>query len=179
MADRDRADLGGVVASGTAELRGGPIGQASPAPMAGLGVPVAEGPGWVGIAANAASGRGGGRSAVDRLARELGRLGLESRVAWTLDEREALVASSTATATISGSGRCRCLVAAGGDGTVADLINERPDVPIAVMPAGTENLFARHFGFGRNPRPGRVPDHPRACSIAARPRRHQRPDGSP
>jgi diacylglycerol kinase family enzyme len=42
------------------------------------------------------------------------------------------------------------LVAVGGDGTVAALINERPEVPIAVVPAGTENLFARHFGFARN-----------------------------
>ena len=41
-------------------------------------------------------------------------------------------------------------MAVGGDGTVAALINERPEVPIAVMPAGTENLFARHFGFARN-----------------------------
>jgi diacylglycerol kinase family enzyme len=40
-------------------------------------------------------------------------------------------------------------VAVGGDGTVAALINERPEVPIAVVPAGTENLFARHFGFAR------------------------------
>jgi diacylglycerol kinase (ATP) len=68
-------------------------------------------------------------------------------VAWTLEERKALVDAASA----RGPGRCRCLVAVGGDGTVAALINERPDVPIAVMPAGTENLFARHFGFGRDP----------------------------
>jgi diacylglycerol kinase family enzyme len=106
------------------------------------------GPDWVGFAVNAASGRGGGRAAVVRLVRELERLGLESRIAWTLDERKALV---DAASTPSTEGRCRCLVAVGGDGTVAALINERPGVPIAVMPAGTENLFARHFGFGRNP----------------------------
>ncbi len=46
---------------------------------------------------------------------------------------------------------CRCLVAAGGDGTVAALINDRPGVPIAVLPAGTENLFARHFRIDRRP----------------------------
>jgi diacylglycerol kinase (ATP) len=109
---------------------------------------VAEGgPDWVGFAVNAASGRGGGRAAVTRLVLELERLGVESRVAWTLDERKAMVEAASTT----GEGACRCLVAVGGDGTVAALINERPDVPIAVMPAGTENLFARHFGFGRNP----------------------------
>ena len=46
---------------------------------------------------------------------------------------------------------CRCLVAVGGDGTVSALINERPNAPIAVLPAGTENLFVRHFGFDKNP----------------------------
>ena len=101
---------------------------------------------WVGIAANAASGRGAGRVAVDRLVRELNRLGVDTRIAWTLPERAALVAEATPDA------GCRCLVAAGGDGTVAALINEQPSVPIAVMPVGTENLFARHFGFVRQPR---------------------------
>jgi diacylglycerol kinase family enzyme len=104
-------------------------------------------PGWVGFAVNAASGRGGGRSAVGKLVRELERLGIESRVAWTLDERKELVEAASS----RDSERCRCLVAVGGDGTVGALINERPDVPIAVMPAGTENLFAGHFGFVRNP----------------------------
>jgi diacylglycerol kinase family enzyme len=42
-------------------------------------------------------------------------------------------------------------VAAGGDGTVAALVNECPSVPITVLPAGTENLFARHFRLNRNP----------------------------
>jgi diacylglycerol kinase (ATP) len=110
-------------------------------------VEVESGLGWVGFAVNAASGRGGGRAAVAKLVRELERLGVESRVAWTLDERRALVDAAAS----GGDGRCRCLVAVGGDGTVAALINERPEVPIAVMPAGTENLFAGHFGFGRNP----------------------------
>lgn len=39
-----------------------------------------------------------------------------------------------------------CLVAAGGDGTVADVINRYPGVPIAVLPMGTENLLARYLG---------------------------------
>ncbi len=82
-----------------------------------------------------------------KLVRELDKLGVESRIAWTLDERRALVEASSS----RDLERCRCLVAVGGDGTVAALINERPDVPIAVLPAGTENLFANHFGFGRNP----------------------------
>ncbi len=66
-------------------------------------------------------------------------------MAWTVQERGALVEESARSAD------CRCLVAAGGDGTVAALVNERPGVPITVLPAGTENLFARHFGLGRDP----------------------------
>ncbi|MDB5352839.1 MAG: sphingosine/diacylglycerol kinaselike enzyme [Planctomycetota bacterium] len=46
---------------------------------------------------------------------------------------------------------CRCLVAAGGDGTVASLINEQPSRPITVLRAGTENLFARHFHMKQSP----------------------------
>ncbi|WP_435017916.1 diacylglycerol/lipid kinase family protein [Tundrisphaera sp. TA3] len=126
------------------QIDSGP-GGASPA-REGWEAEANHGRDWVGIAANAASGRGAGRLAVDRLARELEKLGLETRIAWTLPEREALVADATA------AQHCRCLVAAGGDGTVADLINERPTVPIAVLPVGTENLFARHFKFVRDPR---------------------------
>ncbi len=151
MAEPDWADLGGgTAAESESEIsRSRPGRHDAPTSATLAGFPSETGPGWVGIAANAASGRGGGRVAVARLARELDRLGLEPRVAWTLDERRAMVdAASNANRR---SGRCRCLVAAGGDGTVAALINERPDVPIAVMPAGTENLFARHFGFGRHP----------------------------
>ncbi|MBX6314859.1 MAG: diacylglycerol kinase, partial [Isosphaeraceae bacterium] len=100
---------------------------------------------WVGIAANAHSGIGRGRPRVARLARALRRQGLRPRITWTPEARSALVAAATE------APDCRCLVAAGGDGTVAALVNEWPRVPIAVLPAGTENLFARHFGFSRHP----------------------------
>jgi YegS/Rv2252/BmrU family lipid kinase len=38
--------------------------------------------------------------------------------------------------------RVRCLIAAGGDGTVNDLLTRYPGVPLAVLPLGTENLLA-------------------------------------
>jgi diacylglycerol kinase family enzyme len=82
---------------------------------------------------------------VARLAEALKENGLRTRVAWTLAERAELVEEARR------DPDCRCLVAAGGDGTVADLVNERPGVPITVLPAGTENLFARHFGIGPRP----------------------------
>ncbi|HEX8201139.1 MAG TPA: diacylglycerol kinase family protein [Isosphaeraceae bacterium] len=113
---------------------------------AGAGAGAGSGrPPWVGIAANAHSGVGTGRKRVERLVRALGRLGLDARVAWTPSERTALVAGAR------GDPSCRCLVAAGGDGTVAALINEEPATPVTVLPAGTENLFARHFGLDRRP----------------------------
>jgi diacylglycerol kinase (ATP) len=43
----------------------------------------------------------------------------------------------------------RCIVAAGGDGTVADLVNRHPGVPIAVLPLGTENLLAKFLSIRR------------------------------
>lgn len=97
--------------------------------------------GWVGVVANRHSGVGGGRVKVERLADALGRRGLASRICWTHDERAEVVARAR------GDSTCRCLVAVGGDGTVAALVNEAPDVPISVLPAGTENLFARHYGI--------------------------------
>ncbi len=118
-----------------------------PTPCAGvLDLDLPTDRGWVGIAANAASGRGKGRITVDRLADALVGVGYEPRVAWTLEDRRRLVDAADGPAA-----NCRCLVAVGGDGTVASLINECPSVPIAVVPAGTENLFARHFGFGHDP----------------------------
>lgn len=100
---------------------------------------------WVGIVANRGSGTGGGGALVRKLGRELAKAGLRSEIAWTLEERRALVTEATP------ESGCRCLVAAGGDGTVGALINEQPGVPITVLPAGTENLGARHFGLRRNP----------------------------
>jgi len=101
--------------------------------------------GWIGIVANPGSGAGDGRSLVGRLVREAEARGFGATVSWEPRARSALVARAEADA------RCRCLVAVGGDGTVASLINEQPSVPISALPAGTENLFAQHFGFPRKP----------------------------
>ena len=49
--------------------------------------------------------------------------------------------------------RLLCVVAAGGDGTVGDVINRYPDLPTAILPLGTENLLARYL---RIPRSGRL-----------------------
>jgi len=49
-------------------------------------------------------------------------------------------------------GGLRALVAAGGDGTVATLANlTSPEVPLAIIPFGTENLLAKHLGLTSDP----------------------------
>jgi diacylglycerol kinase family enzyme len=82
---------------------------------------------------------------VEEFVRALDRVGLASVIAWSAEERSPLVLRS------SEDPRCRCLVAVGGDGTVSALLNDRPRVPLSVLPAGTENLVAQHFGLGRDP----------------------------
>ena len=50
------------------------------------------------------------------------------------------------------SGRLRTVVAAGGDGTVAEVINRiPPGVPLSVLPQGTENLLAKYLSMPRHP----------------------------
>ncbi|MDX2038772.1 MAG: diacylglycerol kinase family protein [Isosphaeraceae bacterium] len=117
---------------------------ASGAPAASTAAVRSSSEGWVGIAANPASGRGRVGITVARLERSLAKRGIETRTAWSIDERRSILDASRET------GGCLCLVAAGGDGTVSDLVNEAPSAPIAVIPAGTENLFACQFGFDRD-----------------------------
>jgi diacylglycerol kinase family enzyme len=116
--------------------------------------------GWVGIVANPNSGIGRGLRLVQRVVTELAQVGLSAEIAWTPEKRAGLVSQAAS------DPRCRCLVVVGGDGTVSDVINDEPSVPLTVFPAGTENLAAKHFGLGRDPkalaaliaagRPGRV-----------------------
>ena len=102
---------------------------------------------WVGVIANASAGRGHGRRRVAQYVEALAKYGFACQVAWTHAERRALIAQAVADPS------CRCLVAAGGDGTVATLLNERPAraIPIATLPSGTENLFATEFGLNSCP----------------------------
>src|SRR3990172_1338542 len=45
-----------------------------------------------------------------------------------------------------------CIVAAGGDGTVSDVVNRFPGLPVAMLPLGTENLIARYLKLPRDGR---------------------------
>jgi diacylglycerol kinase family enzyme len=78
---------------------------------------------------------------VDTLVRRLRCDGLDPVVCW---HREGLSAEVAARRE-----ELRCVVAAGGDGTVLEVLNRAPGLPVAVLPLGTENLVARHCGLGR------------------------------
>ena len=98
------------------------------------------------VAANPYSGASDNRRRVEALARELAALGEHPCVVWDARERAAMLADRAA---MTG---CRAVVAAGGDGTVAQVINELPPgTPLAAFPAGNENLFASAYGFADDP----------------------------
>lgn len=94
---------------------------------------------WVAIQRNPKSGSGRLRHRLLELVHELRRLGFRTRMfksrerleAWTKDAQRG--------------GELACIVAAGGDGTVADVFNRHPGIPIAILPLGTENLLARYL----------------------------------
>jgi len=46
----------------------------------------------------------------------------------------------------------RCVIAAGGDGTLREVLNRLGNTPVSIFPLGNENLVARHFGFRKSSR---------------------------
>ena len=94
------------------------------------------------IVANPSSGRSANRDRVAALVRSLQRHDLTSQTIWAPDES-------------AWRDPCRCVVAAGGDGTVAMVANmlksrpsdSAPQPPLAILPLGNQNLLARELGF--------------------------------
>ena len=98
------------------------------------------------IAANPYRGAARPRQRVQALAAAVAAAGVPVRVIWDAGERARLLGDARALADV------RCVVAAGGDGTVASVINELvADVPLAVMALGNENLFARALSAPADP----------------------------
>lgn len=96
------------------------------------------------IQRNPRSGSGAGRNQLLILVRELRRAGFVVRMfrsRRSLDSWLALPEKRR---------QLRCIVAAGGDGTVADIVNRFPGCPVAVLPLGTENLLAQYLGIRRS-----------------------------
>lgn len=96
------------------------------------------------VLVNPASGKGRGAAAAEAAVRRLRELGAEVLV------REGDSAQSTRDHAASAvSERPDALVVVGGDGTLASLLEEvaHANVPIALVPAGTGNDFARALGL--------------------------------
>lgn len=100
------------------------------------------------ILANPFSGHRSNRPIVAALESALRERGLGSRCLWSPAELAAEL-------DIPGvDQRYTAVVVAGGDGTVSSVLNtgaELRALPLAHMPLGTENLFARQFGHPRDP----------------------------
>jgi diacylglycerol kinase (ATP) len=101
---------------------------------------------WVAIQRNPRSGSGPRAKIVLELIEHLRRHGLRPHL---FSKRERC---DDRFRQLDPEDRPRCLVAAGGDGTVGDVVNRFPDFPIAILPLGTENLLARYLGIRRSGR---------------------------
>ena len=94
---------------------------------------------WVAIQRNPMSGSGAGREELVHLTLTLQKYGYFVRI---FKNRDKLL---DALNDVERRERLRCLVAAGGDGTVNDVLNRYPSVPLTIFPMGTENLLAKYL----------------------------------
>lgn len=97
---------------------------------------------WVAIQRNPRSGSGRRRRHLVELCSSLRSHGLVPRLFSEREKLDERVSVPEARETLV------AIVAAGGDGTVGDLINRHPGLRLAVLPMGTENLLARYLGIG-------------------------------
>ncbi len=96
---------------------------------------------WVAIQRNPTSGTGTRRGVLLELLRELKRRGITPRMFANRERMQAKLADPAMRENLV------CVVAAGGDGTIGDVINRYPGLPLATLPLGTENLLAKHLGI--------------------------------
>lgn len=137
---------------GSSIAKQAPMGEAMPfgeAEIARVCLPTMKPSDEVVILANPYSGKGQNRQKVDALAAALRARDFNSRQVWDLQERAELLADP-------GVGeRYRCIVSAGGDGSMAAVVNDLGQggsttrIAIAMLPIGNENLFAKAFGYNR------------------------------
>ena len=98
------------------------------------------------VVANPTAGAGPRAEAVQALVDCLAGLGLTPRMVTDLGALCPLVES------LQAAGKLRAIVAAGGDGTVAEIVNRTTaDVPVSVFPLGTANLLASYFRLTSDP----------------------------
>lgn len=99
------------------------------------------------IIANPVSGAGRGERLANALVASLERRGCAVEVRFTTRTRNGRVIARDVRA-----GEQDALVVVGGDGSVSDVLNALPEepVPVAVLPAGTANVWAREVGLPRD-----------------------------
>lgn len=118
------------------------------------------------ILANPYSGNGPNRRFVSELVAALIERNLEPQVSW---ERSAWPEMLADRDWLAG---CRCIVAAGGDGSIAEVLNGMPvtggrlAAAVSTLPMGNENLFARQFCIRRDPA-GLAEAIARGCTVEA------------
>lgn len=97
------------------------------------------------IAANPHSGSMDRRPLLETLATRLREEGYEPHLCYQMAQWGVLASQ------LQEEGRLKFVISAGGDGTLAAVVNQlAAEVPILVVPLGTENLLAKHFGLTAN-----------------------------
>jgi len=101
-------------------------------------------PGHVQVIFNPISGRAGSRGVMDGLSRRMSQAGLPVSIHTTRGPGEA-----RSVARRSGENNVAALVVCGGDGTISEVVSGLAgnNVPILLIPGGTENLLAKYFGI--------------------------------
>jgi len=99
---------------------------------------------WVAIQRNPNSGSGRRRRHLLEFVRALRKRGLNPRLFSRREKLDVALSNPEAREALI------CLVPAGGDGTVSDVINRFPGVTICPFPLGTENVLCRHLGIGHD-----------------------------
>lgn len=99
---------------------------------------------WVVIQRNPTSGSGKGRKQLLELVSELKSHGLRVRLFSNRQRMDEWLANS------SHADRLRCIVGAGGDGTLGNLLHRHPGRRLTILPLGTENLMAKYLGIKRS-----------------------------
>ncbi len=117
-------------------------------PAAALNESLQSPPRRVLVIANPIAGGGRGREAAQRLAAALHTLGIKTEVYFTSSAGDA-----SARAAAAGSEPWHALVAAGGDGTVNEVLGGMPDPsrPLGVLPVGTANVLALELRLPTDP----------------------------
>lgn len=94
---------------------------------------------WVAIQRNPSSGSGRRRRFLLELAAALNRNGLRPHLFSRRETLACRLQDPDRRAALAG------VIAAGGDGTLADVANRHPGIPVCPFPLGTENLLAKYL----------------------------------